>query len=287
LVHYRAERLLRECLDKLMSSRFRDFTAVIIDNGSNTGLDWAERYPQVRVASVGRNIGYAAGVNLAFEILPGKTPYVLLLNPDVLLENDTLGEMIRLLDERSKIGAATCKLMLPSGRIDPAARRSDPNLFSALSKQIGLQRLFPGDRRFGSYNLTHLDPSKPHEIGSGTGAFLLLRREALEAAGGLLDCRFFLYGEDLDLCRRIRMAGYRILYWPAVTALHIKGSGRIRDATTTVHFYKAMWTYYRKWGKFHRSPVVLLPLALAIGALCLAELGKNRLLSMARAPRSC
>jgi GT2 family glycosyltransferase len=95
-----------------------------------------------------------------------------------------------------------------------------------------------------------------------------------------------LYGEDLDLCRRIRMAGYRILYWPEVTALHVKGSGRTRDAVTTVHFYKAMWTYYRKWGRFKHNPVVLVPLVLAIGALGVVELGKNRLLSMQGASRS-
>ena len=165
--------------------------------------------------------------------------------------------------------------LVPGGGIDPACRRSEPTAVSALAKQLGISRMLPRSRVFGRYNLTYLDASEPHEIDSGTGAFLLVRRGALDDAGGRLDERFFLYGEDLDLCRRIRQAGHRILYWPELTALHMKGSGRIRDARTTRHFYRAMWIYYRKWGRFRSNPMVLAALAGGLVTLGSAELARN------------
>jgi GT2 family glycosyltransferase len=204
----------------------------------------------------------------------------------VLVEPETLGAVLEVLEARPDVGAVTCRLLLPTGNIDPACRRSEPTAVTALAKQLGLSRLFPRSRVLGRYNLTYLTPSETHEIDSGTGAFLLLRRSALDAAGGRLDERFFLYGEDLDLCRRIRQAGYRILYWPGVTALHVKGSGRIRDARTTLHFYRAMWIYYRKWGRFSSNPLVLAGLGGGLVVLGTAELARNAIRRTLRTGRS-
>jgi GT2 family glycosyltransferase len=275
IVHYRAEELCAECLQHLRASTLSDWSAMIIDNGSSAPLRGIDGDPRVRVERSGRNLGYARGVNLALERLPESAPYVLLLNADVLVEAGTLGSVVDVLEKRPEFGAITCRLVLPGGDIDPACRRSEPTAISALAKQLGISRLLPRSRVFGRYNLTYLDASKAHEIDSGTGAFLLLRRGALDDAGGRLDERFFLYGEDLDLCRRIRQAGHGILYWPEATALHVKGSGRIRDARTTRHFYRAMWTYYRKWGRFRSNPMVLAALVGGLLTLGSAELVRN------------
>jgi GT2 family glycosyltransferase len=275
IVHYRAEELCAECVQRLRASSLDDWSAVIVDNGSTTPLHGIDRDPRIRVELPGRNLGYARGVNLALDRLPTSAPYVLLLNADVLVEPETLGGVLEVLEARPDVGAVTCRLLLPTGDIDPACRRSEPTAVTALAKQLGLSRLFPRSRVLGRYNLTYLDELEPHEIDSGTGAFLLLRRSALDDAGGRLDERFFLYGEDLDLCRRIRQAGHRILYWPEVTALHVKGSGKIRGARTTRDFYRAMWIYYRKWGRFRSSPLVLAGLAGGLVVLGSAELARN------------
>jgi N-acetylglucosaminyl-diphospho-decaprenol L-rhamnosyltransferase len=275
IVHYRAEDLCRACVRRLRSSGMSDFVAVIVDNGSDRPLEGFEDDPRFRLEAPGCNLGYAAGINLALERLPASTPYVLLLNPDVMVERETIGSVLDALDSESDVGAATCRLLLPSGDLDPACRRSEPTLVTALAKQLGISRLYPGNRILGRYNLTYLDPDVSYDVDSGTGAFLMLRRRALQDAGGRLDERYFLYGEDLDLCRRIREAGYRIRYWPAVTALHVKGSGRIRDGRTTRHFYRAMWTYYRKWGRFRSNPVVLSGLGGMLVALGSVELARN------------
>ncbi len=275
IVHYRAEELCRECVRRLRSSDMSDFAAVIVDNGSDQRLEGFEDDPRFGLEEPGRNLGYAAGINLALERLPPSTPYVLLLNPDVLVERETIGSVVDALGAEHEIGAATCRLLLPSGELDPACRRSEPTVVTALAKQLGVSRLFPGNRILGRYNLTYLDPDLPHDVDSGTGAFLMLRRRALQEVGGRLDERYFLYGEDLDLCRRIRAAGYRIRYLPAAIAHHVKGSGRIRDGRTTRHFYRAMWSYYRKWGRFRSNPLVLAGLSGMLVALGSAELARN------------
>jgi N-acetylglucosaminyl-diphospho-decaprenol L-rhamnosyltransferase len=278
LVHYRAEGLLARCLAALRGSTLADFRAVVVDNGSSRPLGPAlADDPRLELVTAGRNLGYAAGINLALQNLPRDTPYVLLLNPDVLVDEGTIAATLAALEERPGVGAATCKLLLPSGRIDPACRRAEPTPWTALAKQLGLQRLFPRSPRVGRYNLAHLDPSVPHAIDAASGAFLLLRRAALEQVGGRLDERFFLYGEDLDLCRRLRETGWSLLYWPHARALHVKGSGRIRSARTTAHFYRAMWIYYRKWGERRRHPLVLGPLAVALVLLGTTELLRHEL----------
>lgn len=275
IVHYHAEDLLRRCLESLAGSTLGDFVAVVVDNGSDTGLDWVEALDRrFRVLRTSRNVGFAAGVNLALAELP-EAPFLLLLNPDVFVEPRTLEESTAVLTRDPTLGAMTCKLVLPSGELDAACRRSHPTVLSAFSRQLGLQARFPRSRFFGRYNLTYLDPARPHDIDSGTGAYLLLRREALGAAGGALDERFFLYGEDLDLCRRIRESGHRILYWPGARAVHVKGSGRPRGARATIEFHRAMWTYYRKWGVHRRNVLVLLSLLAGIGTLGAIDLLRN------------
>ncbi|MBN1867616.1 glycosyltransferase family 2 protein [Candidatus Sumerlaeota bacterium] len=274
IVHYRSERLLRECLEALRRSSEERFRVCVVDNGSCDGLAWVEemdaRFDLVRSEE---SIGFAAATNRALDRLADDAPYVTTLNPDVTVEPDTLEGAMRALDSDPSIGAVTCRLVLPDGRIDPACRRGEPTLVSAFSKLTGLQRLFPQSRFFGRYNMTHVDATHAHDIQSGTCAFLMIRRGALDSiAEGRLDERFFMYGEDLDLCRRLREAGYRILYTPEVRATHVKGSGRIRAFRTTFHFYRSMWLYYRKWGRHRRNPAVLLPLAAAIALLAGLEI---------------
>lgn len=277
VVHFHAERLLGESIESLRRSRFAQFSAVVVDNGSTSDLRWVEDDDRFRLLEAGRNLGFAAGTNLGLESLPTTTPFLMLLNPDVVVEPGTIGAMIEVLKENEAIGAVSCRLLLPSGRLDAACRRAEPTLWSAFCKHSGLSRLLPGSRVAGSYNLTYLDPLQPHPIDSGTGAMLMLRRAAFDACGANLDERFFLYGEDLDLCRRIREAGYPLLYWPQISAVHHKGSDRVRSASTTFHFYRAMWLYYRKWGRFRDNALILAPLLLVVSMLGVAELMRNEI----------
>jgi GT2 family glycosyltransferase len=261
VVHYHAEALLEECLARLGASSLTDFRAVVVDNGSSASLTALLGDPRIRLVTAPHNLGFAAGVNRALAELPPDAPFLLLLNPDVQLETGAIETLVAALETEPGVGAASCALRLLDGSLDPACRRAEPTAFSALAKQLGLHSLIPSSPLFGRYNLVGVDAGEPHDIDSGTGALLLIRRDALNEAGGRLDERFFLYGEDLDLCRRLREAGHRIRYFPQASALHVKGSGRIRPVSVTSHFYRAMWTYYRKWGRSRNNPLVL-------GGLC-------------------
>ncbi len=277
MVHYHAEDLLRRCLGALGKSELADFQLCVVDNGSGDGLAWASAVdPRVRVVTPGRNLGFAAATNLALRHLDAAAPFVLLLNPDVLVAPATIGGAVAAFDDPD-IGVVTCKLVMPGGAIDHACHRADPGLVSGLAHQLGLSRLFPRSRTLGAYALTAEDRERPRDVGSGTAAFLLLRREALDRIGPCMDERFFLYGEDLDLCRRVRAAGYRVVYRPHLSAVHVKGSGRVRSVTATIHFYRAMWIYYRKWGRFRENPVVLGALAGALAGFGAAAVARNGL----------
>jgi GT2 family glycosyltransferase len=282
IVHFHAEALLADCLAHLRASSLADFRVHLVDCGSRAGLRAVVGDdPRVRLIEPGRNLGFAVAANLAFAGFPAGTPWLLSLNPDVLVEADTLETLLAALAADPALGAATCRLDLPSGAIDPACRRGDPTLVGALAYYAGLGRLLPAGWGAGRYHLVHLDATQPHRIDSGTGAFLMLRRAALDACGGGFDEAFFLYGEDLDLCRRIRAAGFDILYTPAARATHVKGSGRPRSLHATWHFQRAMWTYYRRWGRFRRNPLVLATLLAALLVLGLAQAlrhGARRLL---------
>jgi GT2 family glycosyltransferase len=267
IVHYHAVDMLRRCLNALTASTVRAFEACVVDNGSPHGIEWAEKVdPRIQVVALGRNLGFAAGTNLALRHLSADTPYVVLLNPDVFLEPTTLERALAAFDDPS-VGIVTGKLVRLDGDIDHACRRSEPDLLSGLARALGLDRLFPKSRRLGAYAMTYADPEQPRDVDSGTAAFLVVRRSLLERIGPCLDERFFLYGEDLDLCRRARAAGYRVVYRPDARAVHVKGSGRVRGVHATVRFYHAMWIYYRKWGRHRGNPLVLALLASALAGL--------------------
>jgi hypothetical protein len=275
IVHYHAGDMLRRCLHALVESTLSSFEVCVVDNGSPDGVAWAEKVdPRIQVVALGQNLGFAAGTNLALRHLSEDTPYVALLNPDVFLEPTTLADAIAAFDDPA-IGIVTGKLVRLDGDIDHACRRAEPDLLSGLARELGLDRMFPRSRRLGAYAMTYEDPERPRDVDSGTAAFLVIRRSILERIGPCLDERFFLYGEDLDLCRRARSAGYRVVYRPNVTAVHVKGSGRVRGLHATVRFYQAMWTYYRKWGRHRRNPLVLAPLAVTLAGLTTVAVASN------------
>ncbi|HID64429.1 MAG TPA: glycosyltransferase family 2 protein, partial [Anaerolineae bacterium] len=171
--------------------------------------------------------------------------FALLLNSDTELPPDALARMLGFMAEHPDAGVAGPKLVLPDGSLDLACRRSLPTPEVSFYRLTGLSRLFPRSHRFGRYNLTYLDPDQVAEVGSVVGAFMLVRALAI-AQAGLMDGRFFLYGEDLDWAYRIKAAGWKIYYNPAVTVLHVKRASTRHSPRAQIEFYRAMDIFYRK-----------------------------------------
>jgi hypothetical protein len=259
VVNYNVRDLLRDCLASVYASRGGlRFEVCVVDNGSTDGsADMvAAEFPQARLIRA-ENHGYAAGNNLGlrefgFDHAPTSNPqppiprHALLLNPDTILPPSALADMVAFLDGRPEVGVAGPRLVREDGILDKACRRSFPTPEVAFYRLFGLSRLFPKSPRFGRYNLTHLSPDLSTEVDSVVGAFMLIRGQAL-AEAGLLDERFFMYAEDLDLCYRIKQRGWQVWYNAEVTVLHYKGqSSRQRSTEANVYFYQTMRLFHDK-----------------------------------------
>jgi len=254
---YNTRDLLRTCLRSVYASQ-GDFTfeVCVVDNASSDGSAEmvAAEFPQARLIANEENVGYPSANNqglqaFGFAETPNSKPqipkFALLLNSDTELPPDALARMLDFVAERPDAGIAGPKLVLPDGSLDLACRRSFPAPEVSFYRLVGLSRLFPRSRRFGRYNLTYLDPDQVTEVDSVVGAFMLVRAEAI-AQVGLMDGRFFLYGEDLDWAYRIKAAGWKAYYNPAVTVLHVKRASTRQNPRARIEFYRAMDMFYRK-----------------------------------------
>ena len=153
------------------------------------------------------------------------------------------------MDDHPDFGVSGPKLVRLDGSLDLACRRGFPSVEVSFWRLTKLSKIFPRSRRFGRYNMTYLDPDQPAEIDSVVGAFMLVRREAIEQAG-LLDEIFWMYGEDLDWAYRIKQCGWKVYYYPRVVVTHVKRASSSQDtagaAKAKYEFDRAMWLFYRK-----------------------------------------
>jgi N-acetylglucosaminyl-diphospho-decaprenol L-rhamnosyltransferase len=257
VVNYNTAGLLRRCLDHAIASRAEaTISLTVVDNGSTDGsmAMLREGYPQVRALRSERNLGFSGGNNLALRQILAEIPshaaraheYILLVNSDLFLEPDTIAGLVAFAEERPTVGVVGPRVQKADGTLDLACRRSFPTPANAFFKLFGLSRRFPGNARFASYNLTNLDPAQLTEVDAVTGACMLVRVAAIDQVG-LLDERFFMYGEDLDWAYRIKARGWQIFYDPAVRALHQKGATSARQSgRMIIEFYRAMYLFHQK-----------------------------------------
>ena len=292
IVNYNTREDLARCLDSLAASEGRDRHAVVVvDNGSQDGSVEMVRegYPWVRLLVSERNGGYAYANNLglcslgyAQDVSASLPRYALLLNPDTILPPDALQTMVAYMDAHPEVGVSGPRLVRRDGSLDRACRRGFPTPRVSFYHLVGLARLFPHSPRFGRYNMTYLDEHVETEVDAVVGAFMLMRSEALEQAG-LLDETFFMYGEDLDLCYRIKQHGWRIRYYPEVTVLHVKGAAsRKNSLRATMAFYDAMKIFHDKHYRAESPFVVNWAVDLGVAALRTKALLSNRLRSPER-----
>ncbi len=259
IVSYNTRDLLRTCLRSVYASQDDvTFEVCVVDNGSSDGsADMvAAEFPQARLIANAENRGYPAANNQGLKYF-GFSPspsapngvrmpqFALLLNSDTEVPPDALATMLAFMRDHPDAGAAGPKLVRPDESLDLACRRSFPTPEISFYRMTGLSKLFPGSPRFGQYNLTYLDPDQMTEVDSVVGAFMLVRGKAIREAG-LMDENFFMYGEDLDWAYRIKDAGWKIYYNPAVTVLHVKKASTRQNPRAQVEFYRAMEIFYRK-----------------------------------------
>jgi GT2 family glycosyltransferase len=257
ILNYDTRELLADCLASLHNQAGLDFATCVVDNCSSDGSDdmVAQRFPDVELIRSPANDGFAAGNNLGLRAFGfpanGQARYAMLLNPDTVVPPGALAGLVAFADANPDIGVAGPKLLLMDGTLDKACRRSFPTPEVSFYRLTGLSRVFPRSRRFGRYNMTYLGIDQQSDVDSVVGACMLVRGEAIRQAG-LLDEQFFMYGEDLDWCLRIKQrrspAGrpYRVVYYPAVTVQHVKRAASRKSKKAQFEFDRAMWLFYRK-----------------------------------------
>jgi N-acetylglucosaminyl-diphospho-decaprenol L-rhamnosyltransferase len=257
IVNYNVCDLLHDCLTSVYASTGITFDVCVVDNASpDDSADMVAReFPQVHLIRNAENMGYAAANNLGLKYFGFSTDnselprYAVLLNPDTVVPPDAFVRMIQLMDDQPDFGVSGPKLVRLDGSLDLACRRGFPSVEVSFWRLTKLSKIFPRSKRFGRYNMTYLDPDQPAEIDSVVGAFMLVRREAIEQAG-LLDEIFWMYGEDLDWAYRIKQRGWKVYYYPQVVVTHVKRASSSQDnagaAKAKFEFDRAMWLFYRK-----------------------------------------
>jgi GT2 family glycosyltransferase len=278
VLNYKTRDLTLACLQSVFSSATSYiFEVILIDNASNDGIIPAanEQYPQVLCIANTDNVGFSRANNQGIRIAKGR--YVLLLNSDTIVEPDTLDVMLHFMEEKPAIGASGCKIVLPDGSLDKACKRGFPTPSASFYYAFGFSKLFPKIPRFNQYQLGYLSPDEEYPIDSLVGAFMLIRREAIEQVG-MLDEEFFMYGEDIDWCYRIKEAGWVNYYYPRAQIVHYKGASSRRKPFKIIYeFHRAMILFHNKHYRKKYSWLTNGMVYAGVGLKFLLSLAKNKL----------
>jgi GT2 family glycosyltransferase len=241
IVNYNVKYFLEQCLQSVQrASKNLDVETIVVDNNS---VDGSAAFIKARFADIiyvenDVNVGFSKANNQGFRMAKGN--YILMLNPDTILQEDTLHKCFHFMENNQDAGALGVKMIDGKGRFLPESKRALPTPSVSFYKIFGLAKVFPRSERFARYHLGHLDENQIHEIEILPGAFMFMRKTALDKTGGL-DEQYFMYGEDIDLSYRFIKAGYKNYYFPETTIIHYKGESTKKGSINYVMmFYNAM-----------------------------------------------
>lgn len=247
IVNYNVKHFLEQCLLSVRKAMEGiDGEVLVVDNNSVDGSQamLREKFPDLTLIESKENLGFSKGNNLAIRRAKGQ--YVLLLNPDTVVEESTFHKSLEFMDAHPDAGALGVKMLDGEGNFLPESKRALPTPWVAFYKIFGLARIFPKSKKFGQYHLTFLDKDDDHVVDVLSGAFMLMRKDCLDKIG-LLDETFFMYGEDIDLSYRVTLGGYKNYYFAGTKIIHYKGESTKKGSINYVKtFYNAMIIFARK-----------------------------------------
>jgi GT2 family glycosyltransferase len=255
IVNYNVKNLLKRCLESVFEyEKDIEFEVIVVDNSSSDrSQEMLKRdFPGVKLIENNRNLGFSAGCNQGIRESRGR--YILLLNPDAELTPGGINDMIDFMDSKPEVGICGPKMTDQKGNLQFSCRSFPSYLTAVSSNQSVLNRIFPENFLSQKYLLKNQDHSEIREVDWVSGSCLLAKREAFEKVG-LLDERFYMYVEDVDLCYRAELAGFSVFYFPNVVVIHHIGkSTQRRKIDMLVEHHKSMYHFYRK----HYDPNLLL-----------------------------
>lgn len=265
IVNYNVRHFLEQCLTSVRKAAQHVSTEVwVVDNNSvDQSVEMVkEKFPEVHLIANLDNPGFSIANNQAIRRSKGE--YVLLLNPDTLVEETTFQKVVEFMDKTSDAGGLGVKMVDGNGNFLPESKRGLPTPAVAFYKIFGLSKLFPKSKTFGRYHLGFLNVDETHEVDILSGAFMLMRKTVLDQVG-LLDETFFMYGEDVDLSYRIQKGGFKNYYFPKTRIIHYKGESTKKSSVNYVFtFYQAMVIFAKKHFSLRYARLFSLLIHLAI-----------------------
>ena len=273
IVNYQTFELTKNTINSILEYNYPfSVEILVVDNAStDDSLSRLKDYfgSKVKFIASAENNGFAAGNNQALRIADGR--YQLLLNSDTVVWQDTLEDIYNYMEKHEDVGACGCRVLLENGELDKACKRSFPNVKNSFFRLFHIPTKSSND----NYNLTDLPDDEVYEIDCLTGAFMFMRKDALDDAG-LLDETFFMYGEDIDLCYRIKKAGWKIIYYGKSKITHLKGASSKKQKSKLIYeFYRAMYIYYKKHHASESIFIVNWVVYFGIALLCCLKLFLN------------
>lgn len=276
IVNFKVPQLIVQLLRSMRDAQLYDRSEIIVvDNasGDNSQLIVCQDFPEVTWIGLKSNIGFGKACNVGGRRAQGQ--YLLLINPDTIVSRNTLDACTDFLDSHPSAGMVGPKILNTDGTLQASCRRSFPSPSVAFYHFSGLSRLFPSSEKFGRYNLTFMDPDTSAPVDAVSGSFMFMRRELFIKLGGF-DEQFFMYGEDIDLCRRVREEGSEVWYHPQTQIVHFKGkSSAKRSLRSRAAFYEAMVLFSRKYSRTHESFLPGWLILVGIAAQAVVHLGMN------------
>ena len=248
IVNYNVRHFLRRCLESVYNSKLDnlELEVFVVDNASIDGSNEMIKkdFKDVRLIANEDNVGFSVANNQAIRASSGR--HILILNPDTVLQEDTLQMCHDYMEKNEDVGALGVKMIDGTGRFLPESKRDLPTVWNSIAKLSGLAALFPKSKLFNGYALGHLDQDANHVIKVLCGAFMYIKKSVVDNVG-MFDERFFMYGEDIDWSRRIGEGGHEIHYLSDTMIIHYKGESTKKTSLSYVKtFYNAMGLYVEK-----------------------------------------
>jgi len=273
ILNYQTFELTKNTINSIFEYEYPiSYEVLLVDNASgDDSLSRLKNYFKDKVIFIesSENNGFAAGNNQALKIAKGK--YQLLLNSDTIVWENTLESIYYYMEKHTDVGAAGCRVLLENGDLDKACKRSFPNVKNSFFRLFHI----PTKSKDDNYNLDSLPDDGVYEIDCLTGAFMFIRKEVLDEVG-FLDETFFMYGEDIDLCFRIKQAGWKIIYYGKSKITHFKGASSKKQKSKLIYeFYRAMYVYYKKHHAHESFFITNFIVYFGIALLCVLKLFLN------------
>ncbi len=249
IVNFNTKKLTEQTIKAVIDTTHKiEYEIIVADNSSNKAETYKSDDPRVHVIENVENRGFGYACNIGEKQAKGR--YVLFLNSDTVMQEDTLDKCVAYMDKNADIGCLGIRTLLRDGTLDHGCKRGFPTPWNSFCYVLKLDRLFPENKVTGGYRMSYIDEHETAEVDSVSGAFMLMPKELFDKSGGF-DESIFMYGEDIDLCYRVKTMGKKVVYYADGLMIHLKGQSGLNTKNKVVirHFRDGIRVFYDKYYK--------------------------------------